>query len=92
MSAELIKQKLEIAKRAGELDRELSELTRAKKIIESKKYSLDPVHVVLGNHDTLSSHRWEGDGTSLHDLMLGYIDAQIDSRLAQVNDLIKVLQ
>lgn len=101
MSAELIKQKLDIAKRAGELHKELSELFRVKKAIEDKKkvmyhgggnYANTPITVILDNRDVFSTRDWEPQDSTLHDFVLQYIETLISKREAEVNDLIKILQ
>lgn len=90
-TTEIMKQKLDIAKRAGKLSVDLAELHRAKQIIEKKKINNDTLHVLLGTHDTIDNYQWDKLGPSLHDLVIGWIDVQIAQREAEVNELIKIL-
>jgi hypothetical protein len=92
MSAtEIMKQKLDIAKRAGELSGELAELSQLRQNIERKKKGRDSIRVITADQEPLYSNRYEKDGTTLHDLVLTWIDVQIEKREAEVNDLIKIL-
>lgn len=88
---EILQQKLDIAKRAGELHNELATLVNSKRKIAARKSAGESLHIVLDNNHSLTSHYWEKGGTTLHDLVIGWIDVQIAQREAEVNDLIKIL-
>jgi hypothetical protein len=94
---ELLKKKMEIAKRAGELEKSIIGLSELAGRIEEKKGRSDSltiqIHHYTDKSHTLRSFEIEGhDGTMLHDSVMGYLKSQIDKRTAELNELIKVLQ
>lgn len=88
---EILQQKLDIAKRAGELHGELAKLFQLKKNVERKKNCREGLRVITANQEALESRSFDKYGTTLHDLVIGWIEAQIAQREAEVNDLIKIL-
>lgn len=102
--SELMKQKLEIATRAGSLSEELASLNRMKEWLEKKKTAAvrngiaicDPIHVYINKSGSenwlIDSYKWDKDGTTLHDTMLQFVDAQINKRINELDELIKILQ
>lgn len=101
METDLFSKKMEIAKRAGEVQTELTELSRVKDVVESKRKEVyrgggrssnEPIKILLGDRDVFSTSNWEVNGTALHDLVIQYLDTQINKRKAELDELIKVLQ
>ena len=88
----LIKEKMEIANRAGVLHAELSGLSRAKQQIEHKAMCKETLNVVIGNHEFFESYRYDKAGRELHDLVIQFIDDQIKQRIDELDELIKILK
>jgi len=99
--SDLLKKKLEIAKQAGKLDAEIVSLNNMIEFLKMKRH-----YVTNGSSGDLSvkfqrggnaeyvidSYYWDPKGTGLHDALIGYLHSQLDKRMKDLDDLIKVMQ
>jgi hypothetical protein len=103
---ELIKKKMEIAKRAGELNIEITRLADvALRIKQNSKNGYNKENGVCAsalylkiqgdklstNGNELNSYEIDPGGTGLHDALLVFLNDQIDKRTKELDELIKVL-
>lgn len=92
--SDLLKQKLDIAKRAGELHKELERLREMRYYAVRRKDGRHGIYIKLSLNGSeqyaLNSGEW-GDDDTLLDAIIGYIEARIAEREAEVNELIKIL-
>lgn len=92
--SDIMKQKLDIAKRAGELHAQLGKLREMKYLAVRRKEAKYGIHIKLSLNGSeqygLNSVEW-GDDDTLLDAIIDYIEARIAEREAEVNELIKIL-
>jgi hypothetical protein len=94
---ELLKKKMEIAKRAGELEKEIFNLTHLAECIKKNVDRMETLYVKIqgdriGNNGVeLSSHTIDPGGTELHNALLLFLKSQIDKRTVELDELIKVM-
>lgn len=89
---DLIKEKLDIAERAGKLHQELSGLFHSKQLIQKKKDCRESLRVITSGQESFDSGRIDNYGSELHDLVIQYLDKQIQIREIALDELIKVLK
>lgn len=94
---ELIKKKMEIANRAGNLEKEINELSATKLQVKKCIETQCPLYVKIEGSYMETSGRSlrtkdiEPNGHDLHKALIVYLDQQIEKRTKELDELIKVL-
>jgi|GEM_PF-4326836 len=90
---DLIKEKMEIAAKVGALHKEITDLEFQKGCLLSKQKHGEGIKVITGNHTSFYSAEIDSSSdNNFHDLIIGWLQEQIDKRAAKLDDLIKILK